>query len=110
MRWSVLFPAFLGVLTACDAAEKGRAAAKAEAEAERKKQAAQVKPVDKIKPPVSQGVRVPCTQLIDPAVFTSALGELEPLTVRDSTGTMIDSTASCTLIRGGERPDAKAQE
>lgn len=110
MRWPVVLSACLILQTACDAAERGRAAAKAEAEAERKKLAAEIKPVDRIKPPVPQGARLPCTQLIDPAAFTAALGELEPLTVRDATGTMIDSTASCTLVRGGERPDAKAQE
>ncbi len=111
MRWSVLLPtAALSLITACNAAEKGRAEARSEAAAEAKKAAALVKPVEKVKATVPQGVQVPCTQLIDPAAFTTALGETEPLTVRDSTGTMLDSTASCTLIRGGARPDAKAQQ
>ena len=34
----------------------------------------------------------------------------DPLTVRDSTGSMLDATSSCSLIRGGVRPDAKAQD
>jgi hypothetical protein len=110
MRWNAVFAAGLSLFIACDAAERGRAAAKAEADAERQKAAAQVKPANRIKSPVAKGTRVPCTQLIDPAAFTNALGEIEPLTVRDSTGTMLDATASCTLIRGGERPDTKAQE
>jgi hypothetical protein len=114
MRWYVVFFAcftlFTWLQTGCDAAERGRAAAKAEADAERQKAAAQIKPVNRIKAAVAKGTRVPCTQLIDPSAFTTALGETEPLTVRDSTGTMLDATASCTLIRGGERPDTKAQE
>ncbi len=96
-------------LVGCDAAEKGRAEAKREAEAEDKKRIAQIKPIDKIKPPVPQGTRLPCTQVIDPTAFQGALEETEALTVRDSTGGYVDSTVSCTLVRGGERPDAKAQ-
>ena len=95
---------------ACNAAEEGAKEAKREAEIETKKQAAAIKPVDRVKPPVAQGTKVRCDQLMDPPVYTEALGELDPLTVRDSTGTMLDATASCSLIRGGVRPDAKAQE
>lgn len=105
------FASLLLLAAACsNAAEEGRAEAKREAEAEAKAKAALVKPVDKIKPPVPQGTRLPCTQIIDPTAFQGALEEMEPLTVRDSTGGYIDSTVSCTLVRGGERPDAKAQE
>src|SRR4051794_20537214 len=106
MRWPILMSASLAMVTACDAAEKGRAAAKQEAEEERKKEAAAVKPVDKVKPAVPHDTRLPCTQLIDPAAFTTALGETEPMSVRDATNTMVDSTASCSLIRGGARLDA----
>jgi hypothetical protein len=105
----MITPVLLLGLVACDAAEKGRAAAKQEAEAENKQRAAQIKPADRIKPPVPQGTRLPCNQIVDPTAFQGALEETEPLTVRDSTGGFIDSTVSCTLVRGGERPDAKAQ-
>ncbi len=107
-RWQIA-PLLLLGLAACDAAEKGRAAAKRESEAEDKQRASQIKPADRIKPPVAQGIRLPCTQIIDPTAFQGALEETEPLTVRDSTGGYIDSTVSCTLVRGGARPDAKAQ-
>lgn len=101
----------LAAAAACgNSAEQGRAEARREAEAEAKKMAAQVKPVDKIKPPVPQGTRLPCNQVIDPTAFQGALEETEALTVRDSTGGYIDSTVSCTLVRGGARPDAKEQE
>lgn len=113
MRKPLLFtlaPMLLLAAACSNAAEEGRAEAKREAEAEAKKMAAQVKPADRIKPPVPQGSRLPCTQIVDPTAFQGALEETEPLTVRDSTGGYIDSTVSCTLVRGGDRPDAKAQE
>ena len=112
MRLAALAPAFALLVTAAcsNAAEEGRAEAKREAAQARASEQKAAKPVEKIKPPVPQGTRLPCTQLIDPEAFTSALGETDPLTVRETTGTMVDSTASCALIRGGERPDAKAQE
>lgn len=101
----------IGVLSACgNPEEEGRAEAKREAAAERKKAEALVKPADRIEVAVPQGKHRPCTQLMDPPAYTAALGELEPLTVRDSTGAMGDATASCSLIRGGKRPDAKAQD
>lgn len=106
---TTLAPVLLLAHLGCDAAEKGRAEAKREAEAEDKKKAASIKPIDKIKTPVPQGTKLPCTQIIDPTAFQGALEETDPLIVRDSTGGYIDSTVSCTLVRGGERPDAKAQ-
>ena len=103
--------AALALLGACgNAAEEGRAEAKREAAAERKKAEALVRPADRIEVAVPQGRHLPCTQLMDPPAYTAALGEVEPLTVRDSTGAMGDATTSCSLIRGGERPDAKQQE
>jgi hypothetical protein len=95
---------------ACNAEEEGRAAAKREAAAARKEAEAKVKPADRIEVTVPQGKHLPCTQLMDPPAYTAALGEIEPLTVRDATGAMGDATASCSLIRGGKRPDAKEQE
>lgn len=101
----------LGLVAACgSAAEEGRAEAKREAEAARKADQAKVKPADRIEVAVPQGRHLPCSQLIDPPAYTAALGEIEPLTVRDATGTMGDATASCSLVRGGKRPDPKEQE
>lgn len=110
MRIRTLVSALLLSAAACNSAEEGAKEAKREADLERAKAAAAVKPVDRVKPPVPQGTRLRCDQFIDPAAYTLALGEIDPLTVRDSTGSMIDATASCSLIRGGVRPDAKAQE
>lgn len=107
----VSFVSVIGALGACgNAAEEGRAEAKREAAAERKKAEAAVKPADRIEVAVAQGQHRPCTQLMDPGAYTEALGEVEPLTVRDATGAMGDATASCSLIRGGKRPDQKEQD
>lgn len=95
---------------ACNAAEEGAREAKKEAEIEKARKAAELKPVDRVKPPVAQGTKLRCDQIMDPPAYTEALGELDALTVRDSTGTMLDATVSCSLIRGGARPDAKAQQ
>ena len=110
MRTRLAVTLLLVASSACNSAEEGAKEAKREAEAERAKQAAELKPVDRVKPPVAQGTRLKCDQLMDPPAYTEALGELDPLTVRDSTGAMADATVSCSLIRGGLRPDAKAQE
>ncbi|MEZ4400617.1 MAG: hypothetical protein R3B06_11395 [Kofleriaceae bacterium] len=110
MRIRSVLP-FLLLSVACgNAAEEGAREAKREAEAERAKAAAELKPVDRVKPPVPQGTKLRCDQVIDPTVYGEALAELDPLTVRDATGAMADATVSCSLIRGGVRPDAKAQE
>jgi len=110
MRTLAVVSLLLLSAAACgNAAEEGAKEAKREADLERAKQVSTIKASDRIKPPVAQGTRLRCDQLMDPPAYTEALGELDPLTVRDSTGTMIDSTASCSLIRGGARPDAKAQ-
>ncbi|HVV88129.1 MAG TPA: hypothetical protein VHE35_34045 [Kofleriaceae bacterium] len=100
----------LGAAGACNGEEAGRAEAKREADMARKRDQAAVKPADHIEVAVAQGKHLPCTQLMDPAAYAAALGEVDPLTVRDETGTMIDSTASCSLIRGGKRPDQKEQD
>jgi hypothetical protein len=94
--------------TACN---KGDPAAEARKEAaEQDKQAPKVKPADVMKPPLINEARVPCEMLLDPAAFTSALGETAPLTVRDEARLEAEAAASCSLIRGGERPDAKTQK
>lgn len=101
----------IGALSACgNAAEEGRAEAKREAASERKKEQAAVKPADRIEVTVPQGQHRPCSQLIDPPAYTAAMGEVEPLTVREATASMSDATASCSLVRGGKRPDTKEQE
>src|SRR5262245_6943152 len=84
------------------------AARQAEAEAKARQTAAPA--AKKLATPVPGHAHVPCSQLIDPAVFQTALGEKEPLTVKDVTKTEPDAAASCSLVRGGKRPSDAEQK
>jgi hypothetical protein len=95
-------------LSACNK-EDPAAAARKEAE-ELDKQKPKVAPAAVQYPPIRNEARVPCEQLLDPAAFTTALAEKEPLTVRDEARLEAEAAASCSLIRGGVRPDAKEQK
>src|SRR5262245_5723647 len=100
----------LTALAACgNPEEQARAEAKREAEVEAAAQRAKEKarPVERIEVAVPQGQHLPCTQVMDPPAYTAALGEVEALTVREATGAMSDATVSCSLVRGGKRPDQK---
>ncbi len=110
MRIRSVVPALALVAACSNAAEEGKREAQREAEALRAKEIAAIKPVDRVKVTVPQGTHLKCEQFMAPDAYTAALEELDPLTVRDATGAMIDSTASCSLIRGGVRPNAKEQE
>src|SRR4051812_4760159 len=92
------------VLGACGKGEQaGIEAAKREQEAEMAAARAQQLPTNtkRIKPAVPTDVHIPCDELIDLAGFTAALGEKDPLTLKDLTSNNKDSTASCSLVRGG---------
>jgi hypothetical protein len=91
--------------------EEGMAAAKKEAEADLQKRLANKEAAKKMTPPVTGSQTVACTTLIsDPAAYTTALGEKEPLTVKEITSTDADAVAVCSLIRGGKKLTAKEQE
>ena len=96
---------------ACTNAEKaGAEAAQREAEAEAKKKATEPSTAKKVSPPVAGRAAIPCEQLIDVDGFTAALGEKDPLTVKDVSKSAADATASCALVRGGTRPTPAQQE
>jgi hypothetical protein len=97
------------VVAGCGSKEDAREEARKEAEALDQKAEAP-KPAEKKLPPVPGEQRVPCEQLIDPAAFQSALGETDPLVVKDATAQDAEAAASCGLVKGGEKLDAKAQE
>jgi len=67
-------------------------------------------PVAKPKPPLPQETRIGCDRVVDPAVFTTALGETAALTVKDVTKQDPDAAAVCSLVRGGKPLSAKQQE
>lgn len=64
----------------------------------------------KVSPPVPGEARIPCERMVDPARYTEALGEKEPLGLKDITSKDREAASSCALIRGGKRPSAAEQE
>jgi hypothetical protein len=108
---SVFLLPLLSNLAACSSSEgAGAEAARLEAEAEAKKKAAQPSTAKKVSPPVAGRANISCDQLIDLPGFAAALGEKEPLTVKDVTKSQAEATASCSLVRGGKRPSPAEQE
>jgi len=96
-------------VAACGNKEAAREEAKREAEALDKKAEAP-KPAEKKLPPVPGEQHVPCDQLIDVASFQTALGETETLAIKDATAQDAEAAASCSLVKGGKKLDAKQQE
>ncbi len=80
-----------------------------EAEEEAKRMAASESAAPKQRAPVAGSRRIECTQLIDMTSFREALGEKEPLAVRDVGKSAVDANASCSLLRGGRTPTPKEQ-
>jgi hypothetical protein len=98
-------------LTACGNSERtGADEARRQAEQEEKARQSAAPAAKKLATPVPGHAHVPCGQLIDPAVFQTALGEKEPLTVKDVTKTEPEAAASCSLVRGGKRPSEAEQK
>lgn len=88
----------------------GEEEAKREAEAERKaKEATPGALPKKINPPVPGRAKLKCDQVIDADKFTQALGEPQPVTVKDSTSEP-EAAASCSIVRGGKRPSEAEQK
>lgn len=96
---------------ACSKGENaGAEEARKAAEAELKAKAATGEVAKKISPPIPGEQRIPCETLVDAAAYTSALGEKEPLVVKDTGKNEPEAAASCSLVRGGKRlTDAEQQ-
>lgn len=100
----------LGLLACGSSENAGAEAAKRMAEQEQAaKGEGPATPAKRIATPVPNETRVPCTQLIDAAAFQAALGEKQPLEVKDVTATQREAAASCSLRRGGKRPSDAEQ-
>jgi hypothetical protein len=80
------------------------------AEAEQKAKEVRSPPATRLSTPVPGEARVSCEQLIDAAAFQTALGEKEPLAVKDMTKGQRDASSLCSLIRGGKRPNEAEQK
>jgi hypothetical protein len=100
----------VGLASACKGEEAGREAAQREAEAELQRARASHQVAPKIRPPVQGDRKIECTQLIDMPSFREALGEKEPLSMREVTKTVAKANASCSLIRGGRILTTKEQQ
>ncbi len=98
-------------LAACSKSENaGAEEARKEAEAEQKAKEAAGQAAVKIKPPVPGQQTVPCETLIDLPKFQEALGEVEPLVVKDTRKGEPEAASSCGLVRGGKRPTEAEQK
>lgn len=106
----VLAVGLFGLWACGDSAREGAEAAKRAAEQEQAaKGEGPATPAKRLSTPVPVNTRVPCAQLLDAAAFQTALGEKQPLTVKDVTASERESTASCSLVRGGKRPSEAEQ-
>lgn len=106
---NVLFAA--ATLAACSKSENaGAEEAKKQAEAELKAKVADGQAAVKIKPPVPGQQTVACETLIDLAKFQEAMGETEPLQLKDTRKGEPEAASSCGLVRGGKRPTEAEQK
>jgi hypothetical protein len=108
----MLVLAAIAVSPACkgNAEEEGMRAAQREAEEEAKRMAAGTPAAPKQRAPVTGSRKIDCNQLIDMSGFREALGEKEPLAMRDVSKGNAEANASCSLLRGGRTPTPKEQE
>ncbi|MDB4958703.1 MAG: hypothetical protein JWO36_6272 [Myxococcales bacterium] len=79
-----------------------------QAEAEQKAKEASGGVAKKITPPVPGRATLPCDQVINAELFTQALGEPTPVTVETKKDP--DAAASCSIMRGGKRPNEAEQK
>lgn len=95
--------------SACGKENAGAEAARQEAEAALKDKMDKGEVPKTLKPPVSGEAKLDCSKIVDPAVYTTALNEKEPLTVVDNGKTDKEAAAVCNLIRGGKPLSAAEQ-
>lgn len=97
-------------IAACSKEDPREKARQQAAALEAKEQQA-AKPAAKVRPPVPGEARVPCEQLVaDPAAYQTALGEADPVTVKDVTKSDADAASSCSIVKGGKMLTQKEQE
>lgn len=110
-RSAISFGVALGLLACGKSGEQAAIEeAKKEAEAEQKAKEQAHEPAKVMRPPVAGQAKIPCSQLIDLPAYQTALGEKEPLTLKDQTKGEADTAASCALYRGGKRPGEAEQQ
>ena len=98
-------------LVACTkGAKEGEEEARREAERLQKEKEKTGGVARTIRPPVPGMAKIPCEQLIDAAKFGEAIGEKEPVTMKDISKAEADAASSCSIHRGGKRLTQKEQE
>ncbi len=111
MRGLIIGLSAVGLLVACTkGAKEGEEEAKREAERIQKEKEKTGGVARTIRPPVPGQAKIPCEQLIDTAKFGEAIGEKEPVTMKELTKSEPDAAASCSYHRGGKRLNQKEQE
>jgi hypothetical protein len=101
----------VATLAACSKSEnEGAEEARKQAEAEQKAKEAAGQSAVKITPPVPGQKTVACETLIDVAKFQEAIGEVEPVTVKDTRKNEPEAASSCAITRGGKRPTEAEQK
>lgn len=99
-------------LSACKGGSKedGVREMEREAEEEAKRLAKSQPAAPKQRAPVQGSRKIDCTQLIDMPAFREALGEKEPLAMRDVSKGNAEANASCSILRGGRTLTAREQD
>ena len=93
---------------ACNGGDEAREAIKKAQEEDLKAKKETGGVAKRIKPPVSNRAKIPCTQLIDPQKFGDAIGETALMTMEELKDDA-DATANCALRRGGKHVGSAEQ-
>ncbi len=101
----------VSLVAACSKGENaGAEEAKKAADAEQKAKEARGEPAKKLSPPVPGETHIPCEQLFDLPKYQEAMGETEPMAIKDVGKNEPEAAASCSLVRGGKKlTDAEQQ-
>jgi hypothetical protein len=102
MRTTIAIVLSLALLACSKGANEGAEEAKKQAEKEQKEKEASGGVAKKISPPVPGRAKLDCANVINAAKFQQALGETEPVSVKESNSEP-DAAASCSILRGGKR-------
>ncbi len=106
----ILLAIVLSLSTACTKSEDaGALEAQKQADQELKAKEAAGVPPKKLSTPVPGSAKIPCSQLVEPTVYQTALGETEPLAVEEVTAKEAEAASSCNLLRGG-KPLGEAEQ
>ena len=110
MRGLIIVAIGLGLVGCTKGAKEGEEEARREAERLQKEKEKTGGVARTIRPPVPGMAKIPCEQLLDIAKFGEAIGETEPVTMKDISKAEADAAASCSIHRGGKRLTQKEQE